>query len=111
MYVLIRQAKKHLCFCKMFYSNLYIFTAIEKIRRPVLTYAMSAGQRTVNGVTVLNGEVFAVHYMSPEIEVYDFITLTVKHHISVNGLVDPRDFTSCVKLFIYHGWILSVLDP
>ena len=81
MYVLIRQAKNRVCIGKMLYSNLCIFTAIEKIWRPVLTYAISAGQRPVNGVTVTDGEVFDVHYMSPEIEVYDFITWTLQRHI------------------------------
>ena len=71
------------------------FTVGPYLKRPVLTNTLPAGQQPVTGVTVLFDQVFVLRRVTPGVEVYDSNTLHLTSRLPVDGLVYPKDLTSC----------------
>jgi DNA-binding beta-propeller fold protein YncE len=69
----------------------------------MLTHRSTSPGQPVLGVTILNDDLYVVRHKTPDVEVYDAQTLTIKRQITVPGLGSwPYGLAACsVNHFIY----------
>ena len=61
----------------------------------ITTIRTKAAVKTTNGLAILDKELFVVNDKSPEVDVYDLITLSFSSRWNLKTLIAPLDMTSC----------------
>ena len=81
-------------------------TLVQTIR----TKAAEEKKKSINGLTILDNELFVVSEKSSEVEVYDSMTLRFSRRWSLKELIQPQDIVSCGRnkclyIFDYKGYL------
>jgi len=75
-----------------------MLTAVKSSVPTLIHVILSQGRNSVQAVTSLDDDVFAVRYNSQQVEVYDAVTFTLQRHITVHELGKSTwGITACAK--------------
>jgi hypothetical protein len=71
-----------------------LYTPVFAANPGVITNVLAQG-RTIKGITVLDNKLFIIRNRSPVVEIYDTMEHRALNNVSVDGLANPNDITSC----------------